>query len=265
VASSLPECPPASGRPPVGHLLIAPHQLVEAVQIPIMAAANQLYIVHWCKFAATTSIVEWLIIYAVLRETWARSSGFLRRPCQPTHDSTCRSLLRYSPSGRTGGGEHERNDQRRRKDIPVRPAPSWKGISSSTSGRCQLFTCLLRKIPRPGAATHTERLCHMIATHFRIRRPTGGRAPTGGVIISYEVANSSACEASLPNVRDHPRLSAADSRSPRRARVSSRRHLDTGGLHTRSDQRGEKKGGQLIGIGVLVDRSEGLSVLRTPV
>jgi orotate phosphoribosyltransferase len=106
---------------------------------------------------------------------------------------------------------------------------------------------------------YTERLCRMIATHFRDQNVELVAGPTtGGVIISYEVAKQLG-RRSIFAEREGP------------ARVFRRGFeikpiervlvvddiLTTGGSVREVISEVKRKGGQLIGVGVLVDRSEG--------
>ena len=106
---------------------------------------------------------------------------------------------------------------------------------------------------------YTERLCKMIASHFRDRNVQLVAGPTtGGVIISYEVAKQLGLRSIFAEREGTTRVfrRGFEIKSNERVLVVDD-ILTTGGSVREVIAEVKRKGGQLIGVGVLVDRSEG--------
>ena len=106
---------------------------------------------------------------------------------------------------------------------------------------------------------YAERLCQMIAAHFRQSNVQLVAGPTtGGVIISYEVARQLSLRGifaeRLGNTRVFRR--GFDIEPDERILVVDD-ILTTGGSIREVINEIKRKGGQLVGVAVLVDRSEG--------
>ena len=106
---------------------------------------------------------------------------------------------------------------------------------------------------------HTERLCRMIATHFQDQNVELVAGPTtGGVIISYEVAKQLGLRSIFAEREGATRVFRRGFEIMPGERVLVVDDiLTTGGSVREVISEVKRKGGQLIGIGVLVDRSEG--------
>ncbi len=106
---------------------------------------------------------------------------------------------------------------------------------------------------------YTERLCHMIATHFRDQNVQLVAGPTtGGVIISYEVAKQLGLRSIFAEREGATRVFRRGFEIIPGERVLVVDDiLTTGGSVREVASEVKRKGGQLIGIGVLLDRSEG--------
>ena len=105
----------------------------------------------------------------------------------------------------------------------------------------------------------TERLCRMIATHFQDQNVQLVAGPTtGGVIISYEVAKQLGLRGIFAEREGATRVfrRGFEIRPTERVLVVDD-ILTTGGSVREVISEVKRKGGQLIGVGVLVDRSEG--------
>lgn len=106
---------------------------------------------------------------------------------------------------------------------------------------------------------YTEQLCRMIATHFRSQNVQLVAGPTtGGVIISYEVARQLGLRSIFAEREGATRVFRRGFaiRPGERVLVVDD-ILTTGGSVREVISEVKRRGGQLIGIGVLVDRSEG--------
>jgi len=106
---------------------------------------------------------------------------------------------------------------------------------------------------------HAERLCHMIATHFQDQNVQLVAGPTtGGVIISYEVAKQLGLRSIFAEREGATRVFRRGFEiTPGERVLVVDDILTTGGSVREVISEVKRKGGQLIGIGVLVDRSEG--------
>ena len=106
---------------------------------------------------------------------------------------------------------------------------------------------------------HTERLCRMIATHFQDQNVQLVAGPTtGGVIISYEVAKQLGLRSIFAEREGTTRVFRRGFEiTPAERVLVVDDILTTGGSVREVISEVKRKGGQLIGIGVLVDRSEG--------
>ena len=106
---------------------------------------------------------------------------------------------------------------------------------------------------------YTERLCRMIAAHFREKDVQLVAGPTtGGVIISYEVAKQLGLRSIFAEREGATRVFRRGFEIKPGERVLVVDDiLTTGGSVREVISEVKRKGGQLIGIGVLVDRSEG--------
>jgi len=106
---------------------------------------------------------------------------------------------------------------------------------------------------------YTERLCLMIAAHFREKNVQLVAGPTtGGVIISYEVAKQLGVRSIFAERQGATRVFRRGFEIKPSERVLVVDDvLTTGGSVREVISEVKRKGGQLIGIGVLVDRSEG--------
>ncbi len=106
---------------------------------------------------------------------------------------------------------------------------------------------------------YTERLCQMIATHFRDQNVQLVAGPTtGGVIISYEVAKQLGLRSIFAEREGATRIFRRGFEIKRDERVLVVDDILTTGSSVREViSEVKRKGGQLIGVGVLVDRSEG--------
>ena len=105
----------------------------------------------------------------------------------------------------------------------------------------------------------TERLCQMIAAHFRGKEVQLVAGPTtGGVIISYEVAKQLGLRSIFAEREGATRVfrRGFEIRPSERVLVVDD-ILTTGGSIREVINEVKRKSGQLIGVGVLVDRSEG--------
>jgi orotate phosphoribosyltransferase len=105
----------------------------------------------------------------------------------------------------------------------------------------------------------TERLCRMIAAHFQGQNVQLVAGPTtGGVIISYEVAKQLGLRSIFAEREGTTRVfrRGFEIRPSERVLVVDD-ILTTGGSVREVIGEVKRKGGQLIGVGVLVDRSEG--------
>jgi orotate phosphoribosyltransferase len=113
-----------------------------------------------------------------------------------------------------------------------------------------------RVLERP---RYTERLCRMIAAHFREKDVQLVAGPTtGGVIISYEVAKQLGLRSIFAEREGATRVFRRGFEIKPGERVLVVDDiLTTGGSVREVLSEVKRKGGQLIGIGVLVDRSEG--------
>ena len=106
---------------------------------------------------------------------------------------------------------------------------------------------------------YTERLCQMIASHFQDQRIQLVAGPTtGGVIISYEVAKQLGLRSIFAEREGATRVfrRGFEIKSGERVLVVDD-ILTTGGSVREVISEVKRKGGQLVGVGVLVDRSEG--------
>ncbi len=106
---------------------------------------------------------------------------------------------------------------------------------------------------------YTERLCRMIATHFQDQLVQLVAGPTtGGVIISYEVAKQLGLRSIFAEREGTTRVFRRGFEIKPGERVLVVDDiLTTGGSIREVISEVKRKGGQLIGVGVLVDRSEG--------
>jgi orotate phosphoribosyltransferase len=106
---------------------------------------------------------------------------------------------------------------------------------------------------------YTERLCRMIATHFQDQHVQMVAGPTtGGVIISYEVAKQLGLRSIFAEREGTTRVFRRGFEIKPGERVLVVDDiLTTGGSIREVISEVKRKGGQLIGVGVLVDRSEG--------
>ncbi len=106
---------------------------------------------------------------------------------------------------------------------------------------------------------YTERLCGMIAAHFRDRDVQLVAGPTtGGIIISYEVARQLGRRSIFAEREGNARVFRRGFDIPRGQRVLVVDDiLTTGGSILEVIREVDRKGGQLVGVGVLVDRSGG--------
>lgn len=106
---------------------------------------------------------------------------------------------------------------------------------------------------------HTERLCRMIARHFQDQNVQLVAGPTtGGVIISYEVARQLGLRSIFAEREGVNRVFRRGFEIKPGERVLVVDDiLTTGGSVREVISEVKRKGGQLIGVGVLVDRSEG--------
>ncbi len=113
---------------------------------------------------------------------------------------------------------------------------------------------------------YTERLCRMIATHFREKHVQLVAGPTtGGVIISYEVAKQLGLRSIFAEREGATRVFRRGFEIKPNERVLVVDDiLTTGGSVREVIAEVIKKGGQLIGVGVLVDRSEGAVEFGVP-
>jgi orotate phosphoribosyltransferase len=106
---------------------------------------------------------------------------------------------------------------------------------------------------------YTERLCRMIATHFQDQHVQLVAGPTiGGVIISYEVAKHLGLRSIFAEREGTTRVFRRGFEIKPGERVLVVDDiLTTGGSIREVISEVKRKGGQLIAVGVLVDRSEG--------
>lgn len=113
---------------------------------------------------------------------------------------------------------------------------------------------------------YTERLCRMIATHFQDRSVQLVAGPTtGGVIISYEVARQLGLRSIFAEREGDTRVFRRGFEvTPGERVLVVDDILTTGGSVREVISEVKRRGGQLIGIGVLVDRSEGGVDLGAP-
>ncbi len=105
----------------------------------------------------------------------------------------------------------------------------------------------------------TERLCKMIATHFQDKNIHLVAGPTtGGVIISYEVAKQLGVRSIFAERDGTTRIFRRGFEiKPDEPVLVVDDILTTGGSVREVIAEVKRKGGRLIGVGVLVDRSEG--------
>ncbi len=113
---------------------------------------------------------------------------------------------------------------------------------------------------------YTERLCAMIADHFRpldvqlVAGPT-----TGGVIISYEVARQMGLRSIFAEREGNSRVFRRGFEIGRGERVLVVDDvLTTGGSVLEVIREVDRRGGRLVGVGVLVDRSGGTADFGAP-
>jgi orotate phosphoribosyltransferase len=113
---------------------------------------------------------------------------------------------------------------------------------------------------------YTERLCRMIANHFRDQNIQLVAGPTtGGVIISYEVAKQLGLRSIFAEREGATRVFRRGFEIKPGERVLVVDDiLTTGGSVREVISEVKRKGGQLIGVGVLVDRSEGAVEFGVP-
>lgn len=113
---------------------------------------------------------------------------------------------------------------------------------------------------------HTERLCRMIAAHFQDQNVQLVAGPTtGGVIISYEVARQLGLRSIFAEREGDARVFRRGFQvTPGERVLVVDDILTTGGSIREVISEVKRKGGQLIGTGVLVDRSEGAVDLGAP-
>jgi orotate phosphoribosyltransferase len=113
---------------------------------------------------------------------------------------------------------------------------------------------------------YTERLCHMIADYFREKNVQLVAGPTtGGVIISYEVARQLGVRSIFAEREGATRVFRRGFEVKPGERVLVVDDiLTTGGSIFEVISELRRKSGQLIGVGVLVDRSEGIVDLGVP-
>jgi orotate phosphoribosyltransferase len=106
---------------------------------------------------------------------------------------------------------------------------------------------------------YTERLCRIIATHFQDQNVQLVAGPTtGGVIISYEVARQLGLRSIFAEREGDTRVFRRGFEIIPGERVLVVDDiLTTGGSVREVISEVKRKGGQLVGVGVLVDRSEG--------
>jgi orotate phosphoribosyltransferase len=106
---------------------------------------------------------------------------------------------------------------------------------------------------------YAERLCRMIASHFRDQNIELVAGPTtGGVIISYEVAKQLGLRSIFAEREGTTRVFRRGfAVKPNERVLVVDDILTTGGSIREVISEVKRKGGQLIGVGVLVDRSEG--------
>ncbi|MDM8000819.1 MAG: orotate phosphoribosyltransferase [Dehalococcoidia bacterium] len=106
---------------------------------------------------------------------------------------------------------------------------------------------------------YTERLCGMIAEHFRNRDVQLVAGPTtGGIIISYEVARQLGLRSIFAEREGAARVFRRGFEIVRGERVLVVDDiLTTGGSVREVISEVTRRGGQLVGVGVLVDRSDG--------
>ena len=126
-----------------------------------------------------------------------------------------------------------------------------------TSGRhSPLYVEKFRLLEHP---PYTERLCRLIADHFRPQGPKLVAAPTtGGIILSYEVARQLGVRGIFAEKEGEGRRFSRGFRLARGERTLIVDDVLTTGGSIRDvidAVRGE--GGEPIGVGVLVDRSGG--------
>ena len=105
---------------------------------------------------------------------------------------------------------------------------------------------------------HTERLCRMIAKHFQNQNVQLVAGPTtGGVIISYEVAKQLGLRSIFAEREGATRVFRRGFEiTPGERVLVVDDILTTGGSVREVIGEVKRKGGQLVGIGVLVDRSD---------
>ncbi len=113
---------------------------------------------------------------------------------------------------------------------------------------------------------HTERLCRMIAKHFQDQNVELVAGPTtGGVIISYEVAKQLGLRSIFAEREGTTRVFRRGFEiTPGERVLVVDDILTTGGSLREVISEVKRRGGQLIGIGVLVDRSEGAMDFGAP-
>lgn len=106
---------------------------------------------------------------------------------------------------------------------------------------------------------YTERLCRMIAAHFQDQNVQLVAGPTtGGLIISYEVARQLGLRSIFAEREGATRVFRRGFRIKRGEQVLVVDDiLTTGGSVHEVIGEVKRQGGHLVGVGVLVDRSEG--------
>ncbi len=105
---------------------------------------------------------------------------------------------------------------------------------------------------------YTERLCQMIAAHFRDKGVELVAGPTtGGVIVAYEVARQLGARGVFAEKQGGTRVFRRGFQIRTRARVLVVDDvLTTGGSVQEVVAEVGRKGAELLGVGVLIDRSE---------
>jgi orotate phosphoribosyltransferase len=106
--------------------------------------------------------------------------------------------------------------------------------------------------------SYTEKLCHMISKHFQgqgIQVVTG--PTTGGIILSYEVARQLGVRGIFAESEDEKRVFRRGfSITPGERTLVVDDVLTTGGSIYEVIAEVKRQGGEVVGVGVLVDRSQ---------
>jgi orotate phosphoribosyltransferase len=114
---------------------------------------------------------------------------------------------------------------------------------------------------------HTELLCRRIADHFRVAAPTLVAGPTtGGVIVAYEVARQLGKDVRaivaerVAHDSDRRHFARGFEVRPRERTLVVDDVLTTGGSLRLVLDAVREAGGEPIGVGVLVDRTDGIDL-----